>query len=42
MDTNFMTQEDLLYIPQRAFVPKLEKIDYPVFPVKKPPPKADE
>ena len=41
MDTNFMTQEDLLYIPQRAFVPKLVKIDYPI-PVKKPPVKADE
>jgi hypothetical protein len=38
---NFMTPEDFLYIPQRAFVPKLVKIDYPI-PVKKPPPKADE
>jgi hypothetical protein len=41
MDKNFMTPEDFLYIPQRAFVPKLVKIDYPI-PVKKPPPKADE
>jgi hypothetical protein len=39
--TNFMTPEDMLYIPQRAFVPKLVKIDYPI-PVKKPPPKSDE
>ena len=41
MDANFMTPEDLLYIPQRAFVPNLVKIDYPI-PVKKPPPKTDE
>jgi hypothetical protein len=40
-EVNFMTPEDLLYIPQRAFVPKLVKIDYPI-PVKKPVPKADE
>ena len=39
--TNFMTPEDFLYIPQRAFVPNLVKIDYPI-PVNKPTPKTDE
>ena len=41
IDTNIMNPEDLLYIPQRAFVPKLVKIDYPI-PVKKPEVKSDE
>ena len=41
MEPTFMTPDDLHFLPQRPyFVPKPEKIDYPVFI--KPPPKADE
>ena len=30
MEPTFMTSEDLKYLPQRPFVPKPIKMDYPI------------
>ena len=29
-EPEFMTADDLIYLPRRGFVPKMDRIDYPI------------
>ena len=40
-EPEFMTADDLIYLPRRGFVPKMDRIDYPIpQPKAKIPPKS--